>query len=178
MSAEELLTLGLRFTGFWVLVSAVESTAYAVAMISMADNAQTDIVVEVAVTTFAEAALAAIFLLYARALASCFYGGQAANGRSSLIGIGLRDVYQVAARVLGVFALFSAIKPLSNIISAVFVPSSWEELSAGSWFWAYCVQATTYVLSGLFLIFCASKLAALFVMSHETKQNNAGNSFA
>lgn len=168
MTAHQLLTLALRVVGFWVLIEAVGSTASTVAMISTpAEWANTYVVILFSVSALSYCSIAALFLLFAPAIASWFYGREdAMASQLTASAIGPHDVYQIAARLLGILSCLSAIEPASRIAPELFVPRFWEQFSSGSWPWAYVVQTISHIVVGVFLITKAHSVADLFARSH------------
>jgi hypothetical protein len=161
MTARDLFTLALRVIGFWELISAVESTAFTVAMFSAGGNSRIGLVVELGITAFARAAAAAALMLCAPAVAGRFYRKE----HGTLLAMDSREVYRIAARILGLFSFIAAIYPASSIATGLIVPDYWD-WSAESWQWAYIVQSTLYLACGVMLAIGASKIAALFASSH------------
>lgn len=168
MTALDLLTLALRVIGFWVLLSTVESTALAVAMLSTGPGVRTGLVVELGAVAFSRAALAAFLLLFAPAIASRFYR----DVLGTPLPIDPKQGYELAARILGLFSLISAIHPASTIGTRLFEPGFLDELlSPGSWYWAYLIEAVSYVLLGVLLVGWAPRIVAPFARRGAANQH-------
>ncbi len=76
-----------------------------------------------------------------------------------------RDVYIIAARLLGLYSLVSAVPALQRLARYT-LDYRFYSGPAGEYTWAGLVEASMYLAGGAFLIFLASGIADLFSRAH------------
>ena len=108
MNTKAILTLALRLMGFWVLFHAVAAMTHVVAVLSwLSDSsagpqAQTSMVIASGFALVVYASFAAVLLLFAPVIASWFPTEPAPAAPERAVTV--RDVYIIAARLLGVYS--------------------------------------------------------------------------
>jgi hypothetical protein len=172
MNAKAIMTLALRLMGFWVLLQAVAAMVYLVAILSSSSapgarpRGETSLLISSGFALVAYAFFAAGLLLFAPAIASWFSTESAppvpvATDRP----VTVRDVYIVAARLLGLYSLVSAI-PAAQRLAQSILDYRFYSGPAGEFTWASLVEASIYLVGGALLIFFAAGIADVFSRAH------------
>src|SRR4051795_10755935 len=126
MNAKAIMTIALRLMGFWVLIIAVAAMVNLVAILSstMAPGAgpkgESFFLVESGFALLAYASFAAALLLFAPTIASWFPAESTASApvatdRPATV----RDVYIIAARLLGLYSLVSAVPAAQRLVRSI-----------------------------------------------------------
>ena len=172
MNAKAIMTLALRLMGFWVLFHAVAAMVNLVAFLS-ASNApaagpqgETSLLIASGFALLAYASFAAALLLFAPAIASWFSVESASRAPAVSDRPGtVRDVYIIAARLLGLYSLLSAV-PAAQRLARSILDYRFHSGPAGEFTWASLVEASTYLVGGSLLIFLAAGIADVFSRAH------------
>lgn len=172
MNAKTTMTLMLRLMGFWVLLTAVAAMVNLVAFLSESSasgggrQGEWSLLISSGFALVAYASFAAGLLLFAPAIASWFSTESAppvsvATDRA----INVRDVYIIAARVLGLFSLVSAVPAVRRLAQLILDHGvHWgaaDDYSRGS-----LVEALIYLIGGALLIFFAAEISDVFSRAH------------
>jgi hypothetical protein len=171
MNAKAIMTIALRLMGFWILFVAVAAMVNLVTILyaSLPPGAgslgQSSLLVENGFALLANASLAAALLLFAPAIASWFSAESTASVPVTDRPTTVRDVYIIAARLLGIYSLVSAVPALQRLARYT-LDYKFNSGPAGEYIWAGLVEASMYLAGGAFLIFFASGIAALFSRAH------------
>jgi len=171
MNAKAIMTIALRLMGFWVLIIAVAAMVNLVAILSstMAPGAgpkgESFFLVESGFALLAYASFAAALLLFAPTIASWFSAESTASVPATDRPTTVRDVYIIAARLLGLYSLVSAVPALQRLAQYT-LDYKFSSGSAGEYTWAGLVEASMYLAGGAFLIFFASGIADVFSRAH------------
>ncbi len=175
MNDRDWLTLALRTLGFWVLISAVGSTASLVLAVWGFDQRfRGDYILGTGLPVVAYSLLSAGLLLFASSIAGWFEAGKAHRELAPAGRIELVDVYQVVARALGVFCVISAIRPASLF--------AWQLLQRGSSSsspeglnWGIAIEALAYLGVAASLILRADAIARVSLNSHRRDATAPGH---
>src|SRR5262245_7586555 len=161
MNAKAIMTLGLRLMGFWALFYAVSAAVNLVAIISWSSapggvqRGELGLFVGSGFAIIAYASFAAALLLFAPAIASWFPNESATPAPAAPDRPGtVRDVYLIAARLLGLYSLVSAV-PAAQRLARSILDYRFTSGPAGEFAWAGLVEASIYLVGGAFLIFLA-----------------------
>jgi hypothetical protein len=172
MGAKAIMTLALRVMGFWVLFHAVAAMVNVVAILASPDapgawpQGQTGLAIAEGFALIAYALFAAGLLLFAPAITSWFPVESAspvpvATDHPATV----RHVYIIAARLMGLYCLVSAVPAVQRLARSILDFRSQSGL-AGAFAWANLVQASIYVVLGALLIFFAAGIADVFSKAH------------
>lgn len=172
MNDKAIMTLVLRLTGFWVLLQALAEMVNLVTFLSLPSAAgawspgEKSVLISGGFGLLAYASFAAVCLLFAPAIASWFSPVSAPSAPvTTNRPVAVRDVYIIAARVLGLYALLSAVpatkRLAGSILDAVF--HSWTQ---GESAWSSLAEASSYLVGGALLIFLAAGIADVFSKAH------------
>src|SRR3954451_453660 len=171
MNAKAIMTIALRLMGFSILCSAVGAMANLVAVLytplplGAGPPGQSTLLVEYGFALLAYASFAAALLLFASTIASWFSAESTASVPATDRPTTVRDVYIIAARVLGLYSLVSAVPALQRLARYT-LDYKFSSGPAGEYTWAGLVEASMYLAGGAFLIFFASGIADLFSRAH------------
>ncbi len=171
MNAKAIMTIALRLMGFSILFSAVAAMANLVAALyaSLPPGAgppgQSSLLVEYGFAVLAYSSFAAALLLFAPTIASWFSAESTASVPATDRPTTVRDVYIIAARLLGLYSLVSAVPALQRLAQYT-LDYKFYSGPAGEYTWAGLVEASMYLAGGAFLIFFASGIADLFSRAH------------
>jgi hypothetical protein len=171
MNAKAIMTLALRLIGFWVLLLAVAAMVHLVALMSSssahgAGQGESSFLIESGFALLAYASFAAALLLFAPAIASWFPTESAASAPVATDRPGtVRDVYIIAARLLGLNSLVSAVPAAQRLVRSV-LDYRFHSGPAGEFTWASLVEASIYLVVGALLIFFAAGIADVFSRAH------------
>jgi hypothetical protein len=172
MNAKAIMTLALRIMGFWVLFSAVAAmvnfAAFLTSSIPRVAGPQGELgfLISSGFGLIAYASFAAGLLLFAPAIASWFSTESAppipvATDRP----VDVRDVYIIAARLLGLYSLLSGV-PAAQRLAQLILDYRFQWGRAGEFIWSELIQASIYLLGAALLIFCAAGIADIFSRAH------------
>jgi hypothetical protein len=172
MNAKAIMTLALRLMGFWVLLHAVASMVNLVAVLSSSTapgagpHGESNLLVASGFALLAYASFAAALLLFAPAVASWFSAESTASAPvATARPAAVRDVYIIAARVLGLYSLLSAVPAAQRLVRSV-LDYRFHSGPAGEFTWASLVEASIYLVGGALLIFFAAGIADVFSRAH------------
>ena len=172
MNAKAIMTLALRLMGFWVLFSAVAAMVNLVAFLSesIASGAgqqrDSGVLISSGFALLAFAPFAAGLLLFAPAIASRFSTESAppvavATDRP----VTVRDVYIIAARLLGLYSVLSAV-PAAQRLARSILDSRFHSGPAWEFTWASLVEVSIYLVGGALLVFFAAGISDVFSKAH------------
>jgi hypothetical protein len=172
MNAKAIMTLSLRLMGFWVLFHAVAAMVNLVALLSSSSapgagpQGESSLLIASGFGLVAYASFAAGLLLFAPAIASWFSteSTSSAPATTALPGT-VRDVYLIAARLLGLYSLLSAV-PAAQRLTRSILDYRFYSGPAGEFTWASLVEASIYLIGGALLIFLAAGIADVFSRAH------------
>ncbi|WP_237722912.1 hypothetical protein [Singulisphaera acidiphila] len=165
------MTLALRLMGFWVLLQALAEMVNLVAFLSLPGapgewSQEKSVLISGGFGLLAYASFAAGLLLFAPAIASRFSSASApsvpvATSRP----VAVRDVYIIAARLLGLYSLLSAVPAVRRLAGSVldYMFHSWTQ---GESAWSSLAEASSYLVGGALLIFFAAGIADVFSRTH------------
>jgi len=171
MNAKAIMTMALRLMGFSILCSAVGAMANLVAVLyaslppGAGPTGQSSLLVEYGFAVLAYASFATALLLFAPTIASWFPAESTASVPATDHPTTVRDVYIIAARLLGLYCLVSAVPALQRLARYTLDYRSYSG-PAGEYTWAGLVEASMYLAGGAFLILFASGIADLFSRAH------------
>jgi hypothetical protein len=171
MNARTIMTLALRLMGFWVLLQAVAAAVNLVAILSESSAAGAGpggsiFLAESGFALLAYASLAAAFLLFAPAIASWFPAESATSAPGATDRPGtVRDVYIIAARLLGLYSLVSAV-PAAQRLARSLLAERFHSGPAWQFSWASLDEASIYLVGGVLLIVFAAGIADVFARAH------------
>ena len=112
------------------------------------------------------ASFAAGLLLFAPAIASWFPTESAASiPVSTDRPVGVRDVYIIAARLLGLYSLLSGV-PAAQRLAQLILDYRFQWGRAGEFIWSELIQASIYLVGAALLIFSAAGIADVFSRAH------------
>ena len=172
MNAKAIMTLALRLMGFWVLFSAVAAMINFAAFLTSSipgvagPQGELGFVISSGFGLVVYASFAAGLLLFAPAIASWFSTESApsipvATDRP----VAVRDVYIIAARLLGLYSLLSAV-PAAQRLSRSLLDYRFHWGRAAEFIWAEFVEASIYLVCAALLIYCAAGIADVFSRAH------------
>jgi hypothetical protein len=158
--------------GFWVLLQTVGAMVNLAAILSSSSapgagpRVETSFLISSGFAFVAYAFFAAGLLLFAPAIASWFSTESApsvpvATDRPGTV----RDVYIIAARLLGLYSLLSAI-PAAQRLARLILDYRFHSGPAGEFTWASLVEASIYLVGGALLILFAAGIADVFSRAH------------
>jgi hypothetical protein len=157
MTPREMLALALRVLGFWVLIYAVGNMAWLVATFTRGGASSWEFVSPV-IGILGYSAVTACFLLFAPWIASWFYGQEAVRPTS---GVTAGEIYEISAKLLGVYSFLSAIPSASKILVELIAPSAWlvrwENINRQA-----VIEFTAYFIAGVLLIVGSKRIRAMF----------------
>jgi len=172
MNAKVILTLALRLMGFWVLLWAVAQMVSVVAIISSTSatgawpQGESNSLIASGFALVAYASFAAVLLLFAPAIATWFSTETAPSAPDAAAHtITVRDVYIIAARLLGLYSLLSAIPGAQRLAQAM-LDYRFYSGPAREFTWASFVEASVYLVGGALLIIFAVGIADVFSRAH------------
>jgi hypothetical protein len=172
MNAKAIMTLALRLMGFWVLLHAVAAMVNLVAVLSSstapgaATQGESSLLVASGFALLAYASFAAALLLFAPAIASWLPAESTASAPVATDRPGtVRDVYIIAARLLGLYSLVSAVPAAQRLVRSI-LDYRFHSGPAGEFTWASLVEASVYLVGGASLIFLAAGIADVFSRAH------------
>ncbi|SIO67751.1 hypothetical protein SAMN05444166_8438 [Singulisphaera sp. GP187] len=126
MNAKAVMTLMLRLMGFWVLLTAVAAMVNLVAFLSESSDSgagrqgEWSLLISSGFALVAYASFAAGLLLFAPAIASWFATESAPSVPVTTDrAVTVRDVYIIAARLLGLYSLLSAVPAAQRLAQAI-----------------------------------------------------------
>ena len=158
--------------GFWVLFHAVAVMVNLVALLSSSSapgagmQGESSLLIASGFALVGYASFAAGLLLFAPGIASWFSTESASSAPAVTDGPGtVRDVYIIAARLLGLYALLSAV-PAAQRLARSILDYRFHSGPAGEFTWASLVEASIYVVGGALLIFLAAGIADVFSRAH------------
>ena len=169
MNARAIMTLALRLMGFWVMLSAVAAMIGLVDALAWSGRAgvgtpsQMAMLIGSGVTLIAYASFAAALLLYAPAIASWFPAEPAPATPERAAGV--RDVYIIAARLLGLYSLLAAIPGARRLVRVLLEYQS-QSGPAAEIRWEELAEPCAYLTGGALLIFFAAGIADVFSRAH------------
>ena len=172
MNAKAIMTLALRLMGFWVLFSAVAAMVNFAAFLTSSippvagPRGELSFLISSGFGIVAYASFAAVLLLFAPAVASWFSTESAplipvATDRP----VAVRDVYIIAARLLGLNSLLSGV-PAAQRLAQLILDYRFHWGRAGEFIWTSFVEASIYLVGGALFIFCAAGIADVFLRAH------------
>jgi len=172
MNAKAIMTLGLRLMGFWAMFPAVSAAVNLVAILSWSSapggvpRGELGLFIGSGFAIIAYASFAAVLLLFAPAIASWFPNESASPTPAAPDRPGtVRDVYLIAARLLGLYSLLSAVPAAQRLARSILDYRS-NSGPAGEFAWAGLVEASIYLVGGALLIFLAPGIADVFSRAH------------
>jgi hypothetical protein len=172
MSDKAIMTLALRLMGFWVLIQAVAAMVNLVAILSSLtapgawSRGEPIFLVESGFALLAYASFAAALLLFAPAIAARFPAESSVSAPVAADRQGtVRDVYIIAARLLGLYSLVSAVPAAQRLVRSILDYRS-SSGPAGEFTWSGLVEASIYLVGGALLIFSAAGIADVFSRAH------------
>jgi hypothetical protein len=172
MNARAIMTLALRLMGFWVLFHAMAAMVNLVALLASSSapgagpQANSSFLIESGFALVAYASFAAGLLLFAPAIASWFSTESASSAPVATDRPGtVRDVYIIAARLLGLYPLVSAVPAAQRLVRSI-LDFRFHSGPAGEFTWASLVEASIYLVGGALLIFFAAGIADVFSRAH------------
>ena len=171
MNAKTIMTLALRLMGFWGLLHAVAAMVNLVAVLSSSTApgsglGESSFLIESGFALLAYASFAAALLLFAPAIASWFPTDTAAAAAVAADRRGhVRDVYIIAARLLGLYSLVSAVPAAQRLVRSI-LGYRFHSGPAGEFTWSGLVEASIYLVCGVLLIFFAAGIADVFSRAH------------
>jgi hypothetical protein len=172
MNAKAIMTLALRLMGFWVLLHAVGAMVNLVAVIysltvpGTGQLGESSLLVESGFALLAYAFFAAALLLFAPAITSWFSAESTASAPEATDRPAtVRDVYIIAARLLGLYSLVSAVPAAQRLVRSI-LDYRFHSGPAGEFTWASLVEASIYLVGGARLIFLATGIADIFSRAH------------
>jgi hypothetical protein len=171
MNAKTIMTLALRLMGLWALLHAVAAMVSLVALLSSSSApgggpGESSFLIESGFALLAYASLAAALLLFAPAIASWFPAEPAASPPAATDRPGtVRDVYIIAARLLGLYSLVSAV-PAAQRLARSILDYRFHSGPAREFTWASLVEASLYLVGGALLIAFSTGIADLFSRAH------------
>jgi hypothetical protein len=179
MNAKAIMTLALRLMGFWVVLQALAAMVNLVAIVSWSTapgtrpQGESSLVVASGFALLAYTSFAAALLLFAPAIASWFptessSSAPVAADRPAIV----RDVYTIAARLLGLYSLVSAV-PAAQRLARSILDYRFHSGPAGEFTWASLVEASIYLVGGALLICFAAGMADVFSRAHGTSKRPA-----
>jgi hypothetical protein len=176
MTTKAIMTLALRLMGFWVLLQAVAAMVNLVAFLSSssvfgaAPQGAASILITEGFALLAHASFAAGLLLFAPAIASWFPIETASSAPVATDRpVNVRDVYIVAARLLGLYSLLSAV-PAAQKLAQSILDYRFYSGPAKEFTWASFVEASIYLVGGALLIVLAAGIADVFSRAHGTAE--------
>jgi hypothetical protein len=155
--------------GFWVMLSAVAAMINLVAVLSWSGQAgvgtqsQMSVLIASGFALIAYASLAAALLLYAPAIASWFPDEPAPATPEHAASV--RDVYIIAARVLGLYSLIHALTGARRLVQ-VLLDDHFGSGPAAEFRWEALAEACVYLVAGALLIIFATGIADGFSRAH------------
>jgi hypothetical protein len=172
MNAKAIMTLALRLMGFWVLIHAVAAMVNLVAILSSltapgaGSKGEPILLIESGFALLAYASFAAVLLLFAPAIAARFSAQSTVSAPVAADRQGtLRDVYIIAARLLGLYSLVSAVPAAQRLVRSI-LDYRFSSGPAGEFTWSGLVEASIYLVVGASLIFFAGGIADVFSRAH------------
>ncbi len=175
MNPRTIMTLALRLIGFWILFHSIGAMVNLVAFInwSSAPGIQGDSnsVIAAGFGVLLHASAAAVLLLFAAPIASLFPDVPNSAGVSELITI--RDIYLVAVRILGIYALLSAAPAAQQLVKSMLDYKRPHGLAAEI-AWASLLEVCLYAGGGALLISGASAIANVFSKAHGSADRRHG----
>ncbi len=172
MNAKAITTLALRLMGFWVLFQAVAAMVNLAAFLSASSapgagpQGDSSLLISSGFALVAYAFFAAGLLLFAPAIASWFSTESASSVPVATDRpVTVRDVYIIAARLLGLYSLLSAV-PAAQRLARSILDYRFHSGPAAEFTWASLVEASIYLVGGALLIFFAAGIAYVFSRAH------------
>ena len=175
MNEKAITTLALRLMGFWVLFQAVAATVNLVAFLTINSSpsapaaglqGELGFLIASGFALIAYASFAAGLLLFAPTIASLFstesaFSAPVATDRPGTV----RDVYIIAARLMGLYSLVSAVPAAQRLARSV-LDYRFHSGPAGEFTWSSLVEASIYLVGGALLILFAAGIADVFSRAH------------
>lgn len=169
MNAKAILTLALRLIGFWVMLNAVAAMISLVAAVSWSEQAglatqsRAQSLITSGFAMIAYAAFAAALLLYAPTIASWFPSEPAPATPERTASV--RDVYMIAARLLGLYSLLAAIPGIRRLVQGL-LEYRFRSGPSAEMKWELLAEPCAYLAGGALLIFFAAGIANVFARAH------------
>ena len=175
MNEKAIMTLALRLMGFWVLFQAVAAMVNLVAFLTInsSPNAPATglqgglgFLIASGFALLAYASFAAGLLLFAPTIASLFSIESAISAPvATSRPVAVRDVYIIAARLLGLHALLSGVPAAQRLVRSI-LDFRFHSGPAGEFTWSSLAEASIYLVGGALLIFFAAGIADVFSRAH------------
>lgn len=176
MNEKSIMTLSLRLTGCWVLLSALAQMVDLVAFLSLSISSDAgsqlnrSVLISGGFGLLAYASFAAGLLLFAPTIAS--WGSPASDPSAPVATsrpVAVRDVYIIAARLLGIYSLLSAVPAVKRLAGSAldFLFHSWTQAESAR---SSLAEASSYLVGGALLIFFAAGIADVFSRAHGTPE--------
>lgn len=172
MNEKSIMTLSLRLAGCWVLLQALAEMVNLVAFLSLSispgagPQLDRSVLISGGFALLAYASFAAGLLLFAPTIASWLSpASDASVPAATSRPVAVRDVYIIAARLLGIYSLLSAVPAVKRLAGSTldYIFHSWTQAESA---WSSLAEASSYLVGGALLIFLAPGIADVFSRAH------------